>query len=572
MTQPTVAISPDVVIAQAQAGSASGSGAATQEYVSIYNNSLVSVDISNWCLKSNSGSIGCFEPSAQNETVYLNPKSHALVVSASFLAVHPESVSAGIAYDVVFLVRNATSGSIVGSLDTIRLFNKQNSEIDSIGWVSTLSGGKILTRKTFSPGLLVDTDQASDFTKVTVLAFPLSGVTYVKNIVDLCPSLDGIQEVLPDAYGFDEAGNCELLSADLCKNIASIQVVYPDRMLANDDGICLVDICENIAGLQATVPALHSAEEFYCLKLEDRVLQVTELLPNISGSDLGREFIEIFNPHESPVLLAGYVLQIGKLFEKNYDLDQATDQVAIGPNEYLVIYDSQLGFTLLNTNSGVRIVAAAGNIVSEAVYESPEDDASWSLFDIAWEYSNRQTPGTHNLKSLIEFREEVLPVTTSVVPCDTGKYRHPITNRCRNIENDTTMLVHCDNDEYRNPETNRCRKVATLASSLTPCTEGHERNSETNRCRKVEGVASVLAPCQAGYERNPETNRCKKALLAAANISESSNNFVKKEASNTLTNMLVIGAGLSAVSYGLYEWRSEFFRGLRKLTQFILGK
>lgn len=570
MVQPSSAISSDIVISQVQAGASSGTGAATQEFITIYNNSPASVDITNWCLHSNSGEIGCLKPEASNETIYLKPQAYALVVSATFLITHPESVLPVVSYDVVYPVKNANSGSIVGGSDMVRLVDGGGNEKDAISWSSTLSGGQLLSRKASTPGVLIDTDEPSDFTKTTTLTIPESGVTYLRLVVDICPTIDGLQETMPEGYGYDDAGNCDLLSSDLCGNIANIQLEYPEGMLADEQKTCMVDICENIAGLQTALPASHAAEDKVCYELERRTLVITELLANVSGSDSGREFIELYNPNDEALSLSGYVLQIGKTFESEYQLSDLGPGAYLEPYSYLAIYDSQLGFTLLNTNSSIRVLAPAGNIVSEVQYSEPADDQSWSFFDNSWAYTHLPTPGQQNQLSFVE-EAEVLTATTGQVACTAGKYRHPITNRCRNIENDTVMLAACDNDEYRNPETNRCRKTATLASTLAACAEGYERNTETNRCRK-EGTTTTLAPCQTGYERNLETNRCRKALLVAASDPNGSGAVVQEAGNNVLTNALIITAGLSAAGYGLYEWRSEFFRGLRRLAQLASSK
>ncbi len=574
MAQPVYAISSDIVISQVQAGAASGTGAATQEFITLYNNSSSSVDITNWCLKSNSGEIGCFKPEVSNETIYLKPYSHALVVSASFLTTHPESLVPAVSYDVVYPVKNATSGSVVGGNDAVRLVDSSGDEKDMVSWTSSLTGGQLLNRKTSTVDVLIDTDNPSDFAKITILSIPESGVTYQRFVVDMCPSIEEVQESMPAGYGYDEAGNCELLTTDLCENIALIQLEYPEGMMANEQKVCEVDICENIAGLQAVLPDMHFAEGKVCEELEQRSLIITEVLANVTGSDIGREFIEFYNPNNEALSLSGYIVQIGKSYEKAFRLDDIGLSAGLEPYSYLVVYDSQLNFTLLNTNSGVRVLAPAGNIVSDVQYREPPDDQSWSLIDNSWVYTNQPTPANQNQPSYFE-EAEVLAVSTGSsvsTACLPGKYRHPITNRCRNIENDTVMLAACDNDEYRNPETNRCRKTATLASTLAACAEGYERNLETNRCRKEVATTTTLTPCQAGYERNPETNRCRKSLLAATSANVGSEAVVKDTANNTLTNALILTAGVGAASYGLYEWRTEFFRVIRRLTQLISGK
>lgn len=294
---------------------------------------------------------------------------------------------------------------------------------------------------------------------------------------------------------------------------------------------------------------------------------MSELLSNVAGSDAGNEFIELYNPNDEPIELKGYVLQLGKTYETSIVLE---GDETIQPRSFAIYRDDELGFTLLNTTDNIRLVAPAGSIVSETSYSEPADDESWAFIDGAWQYTNRVTPNAVNLARFVEMGE--VESAVSVQSCPVGKYRHPITNRCRNIEGDAAMLVACDVDEYRNPDTNRCRKIASLTATLAPCNDGYERNPDTNRCRKVDEVSASLASCQAGYERNPETNRCRKAVspietfasAPAANTNDGGGSFLK--------NALIITAGVGAVSYGLYEWRSELARGLRRILSLVSRK
>ena len=148
--------------------------------------------------------------------------------------------------------------------------------------------------------------------------------------------------------------------------------------------------------------------------------------------------------------------------------------------------------------------------------------------------------------------------------CGPGKYRHPLTNRCRNVETDVVTFAGCDADEYRNPETNRCRKISTAASLLTPCDATQERNPETNRCRKIlASTDTALTPCAAGYERNPETNRCRKVIASAANTAVIGD--VQNESQSTNNNRYIGLAAFGAVIvYGIYEWRTEIIKLFRR--------
>jgi hypothetical protein len=572
------AVSSNLVISQLQLGA---SGASKHEFVQLYNNSDGELDITDWCLTYSDYkdetrvTLRCFAKPEGADGLKVPPYGNILVASQTY------PLPTGVATSERFA---GSSTDLSGARGHVRISDSFGVEVDKVAWdnkantpplspeglaATTPAVGNSIARAG-SP-VLIDTDNnAMDFHEQ--ISAPLSSEVFEyvapKEIIDLC-QMDGVQETMPEGYDYDEAGNCELIADDVCLNIDKIQLGYPEGMLADGEKGCFVDMCLNLESLQVSVPTGYVQFEGTCTKLEDRELLVTEVFANASGADTGREYIEIFNPNSDPVPLDGYVLQIGKTFEKSYALTEVGNGEMIAPNQYLVFSD-ELGYTLLNTGSGVRLVAPAGNLVSETSYQAPADDMSWSLFANGWQYTNQPTPGEPNVASLVEEDvddEEVLGVAT-LAPCSAGKYRHPVTNRCRNIETDANILASCEADEYRNPETNRCRKLATLASAtLASCEDGYERNPDTNRCRKVADAAtSSLRPCEDGYERNPDTNRCR----AASTSSNLPGAFQASDESASTLNWPVVGMVTSvAVGYAVYEWRRELAKGFRAISSGI---
>ena len=561
-----------MMISQVSAGN---SLSANNEFVEVYNNAEVDVDISNWCISyaSSSGSLQskpryCFTPADAVTQLFLRSKSYALVTTPNYIlpTITIDNVTTQLIADGIFNDPgiSMTSGHI--------LLSSSDGVIDTLGWGTAPLAETIasiaptaslsLQRKMVSGSMQDTNNNLADFLRVAPL-FRSSGVYEVRTPIDLCATIEGVQETIPDGYGYDDAGNCELLSSDVCSNLENIQLTIPDGMVSqNGSCIILVDLCLNLEGLQTVLPDGYALRVDECFKPVE--LKLTELLPNVSGSDTGDEFIEVHNTSLETVDLSLYRLSSGKDLEDHYDFSVGT---TIMPGQYRVFYDSETQLTLLNTSSRVSIQFFDGTVVDEVpTYFEPRDDESWALIGSQWAYTDRVTPGLANLPMLIDDDDDKLPVVAGLTACAAGKYRHPITNRCRNIESDTSMLVACDNDEYRNPETNRCRKVVSLASTLVPCSEGYERNALTNRCRKVAGVTTQLAACQPGYERNSTTNRCRKVILAAATAASIPS--VSGPATTTTTLIGVAGAGV--VGYGLYEWRAELLRGARRFKSLVI--
>ncbi|MEO5691426.1 MAG: lamin tail domain-containing protein [Candidatus Saccharimonadales bacterium] len=571
----------EIVITHIQTGGV-GSGTAGQEFVAIANASTQDINVSGWCIKysdytySTFSDLYCFNVAPDSDEVHIAAKSHAVIISHTY----PTPLT-----NVTGLFTN-TSSSLSSTRGHIVLRNALNEPVDIVAWDNkaaappvkpeTLAapapaGGSMLTRIVLGD-TYTDTDNNSlDFkvnNSVLPTAAPLIDYSIPTQVIDLCGTIDGIQEILPVGYDFDEAGNCEYESFDLCKNIIRIQLVVPENTMQYE-GNCLdlvLDVCKNIDGFQLDIPTNYRVlEDNLCkLILPKSSIFINEVLPNANGVDTGKEFIELYNSGEVAADLSDYYLLVGKQLEKRIQLPTHT----LGVGGYVAFTDEELGFTLLNTTTNIRIVYYDGSLVNEMIpYENPGDDISWSRIDGIWQYTNNPTPKQHNKSAT-----EVLSTQTEiagVIACPAGKYRNPLTNRCRNIEEDVSVLGSCDGDEYRNPETNRCRKISTAASSLAPCESGYERNEETNRCRKIVQETS-LTPCAEGYERNPETNRCRKALsneVLASAVEE-----VADPQNQMNMYPLLTAAAAGGFAYGVYEWRVEARAILRRMLDYFQKK
>ena len=533
---PAAAIGVDPVISHVKTGESSS---ASNEFIAIYNNSGEIVDVTDWCIVYSSASdatktnLACLSSEDTNTQIVLEPFSYARFASSVFSA----SVTG-------FLADEQFSAGLSGTGGHIRLLDANKVERDKVGWgtataaesapVAVHSSGSMLVRKAIpATSFLQDlNNNASDFISEIVSIIPTSGLSEVVLPDDVCTNLDGLQTELPDDYFFD------------------------------GQSICVQDQCDNLDGLQADVPAGYEStdgmncEEVTTLPLESSILLITELLPNVTSSDTGKEFIEIYNPNEHEVPLNGYKLELGPQFSKHHLFSDGI----LNPFSYLTLSDLLSGLTLPNTSASLRLVAPSGDIVSQAdAYDNPKDDQAWVLIDDEWQYSSMPTPGSENLLPVVavtNLDDEELE------PCPAGKYRNPETNRCRNIEVEND-LRSCEPGQIRNPETNRCRSVSS-ADNLVPCKPGQERNPETNRCRSIVDTASALQPCEPGEERNPETNRCRKiTALGASTMSDVQD--IPAPTSSSFNWWLVGGAVVAALGYALYEWRSEISRLFNRL-------
>ena len=538
-----------VVIYQVQAGgvtnvpAGASTVAATREFISIYNNTDQNVDVTDWCLLNKTNkAMKCFEAPAYNIALKIPGYSYVTVTSDNFASDYAYSP------DFIYSTTSATSnGLIIASNDDIKLVNSSGDIADEVSWGSTpdklpgLSSGFLYQRnKEPAPSQkLINTGLLSDFTKMSSLTIPANKTLEEFEEFDACRNIIGIQSSVPDGYEVDVAGNCALPPVNVCPNLDVLYTVLPDGYLLDENGDCQPDSCLNIDSLQIVVPdGMVSDDDGRCF-IKPLPLRITELLPNPSGSDIGNEFIEIYNPNIVDVDLATYGFYIGGDYVHKYTF--ATD-AHISPGQYLTFYNDDIKFTLVNTTSSVRLVALNDLLIDETiVYEDVGDGMTWALIDKIWQWTNQPTPNKINLSSLIETKVNVVIPISTLVPCKDGQYRSEETHRCRNIISDVADLV--------------------------PCAEGQERNPATNRCRSITTAVlgdSTLKPCDPGQERNPETNRCRN-IIAAIPTADYAPEQVDIKNEDYASWYIMGGLGLIAVSYAVWEWRVEFSRLFKKI-------
>lgn len=525
------ATSSNLLITQVQAGANSTlTGASLMEYISIYNNSSQDVEISNWCLINKSNvKFACFQPADNSTHIWVSPNSYSTIASVKF------TENFGVTTDLIYTPNNNISGSIVASSDSISLVDSSNTEIDNVSWGTSLVGGHILQRKLSpDPKIYIDNDLNSDFSNLTSLTVQNSGLYEQQILIDICKNIDGIQLVMPSGYELDNNSDCQ---PDICLNLIGLQLQLPTDMYIDSTNNCTkIDLCLNLDDFQTAIPVNYFQDEFNNCYVIASQLIINEIFPNVIGSDVGNEFVEIYNPTDTPVDLSFYRIAIGIDSPKYYNFPIGS---LVQPKSYYVLYNSNLNFTLLNTSSKVNIETIDGQLVhSTSIYLNPKEGESWNLIGNNWEYSNQPTPGIENLESVIIDTEVNQP--------------------------------KCAENQYLNPDTNRCRLITTKISKLTPCRDGEYRSEETNRCRAILGATTTLAECPEGQYRNPDTNRCKKNI-EINRVDYPNNATLNIESTNTgrtvLTSVLAITIG-----YGVWEWRFELDSMFKKLKKSFKNK
>jgi len=112
--------------------------------------------------------------------------------------------------------------------------------------------------------------------------------------------------------------------------------------------------------------------------LSDQV-EVTEVFPNPEGPDNEEEWIEITNGGSEAVNLGNWTLDDG---EGGSDPFTFPDSTILEPGQTLVLYRTETGIALNNSNETVQLSDFTDETMSEISYESSEEDQSYAEIQI----------------------------------------------------------------------------------------------------------------------------------------------------------------------------------------------
>ena len=301
------------------------------------------------------------------------------------------------------------------------------------------------------------------------------------------------------------------------------------------------DVCLETTGFQLNIEECTASSPTNNPSLEDYVapvhtLQITEFFANPSGTDTGKEFIELYNFGDGSVNLAEYTLIVEGSSASSKKTHKLPD-MSIQRNEYIALYNNTpLTFSLNNTAGKISIMHSS-QVVDESRYTNTKEGYSWALIGDGFSLAI-PSPNAPNLL------EDIVLVD------DKGKI---------------TEVKPCAIDQERNPLTGRCRKIATVAAP-TPCKAGQERNPATGRCRNIP-VKKTPTPCKVGQERNPATGRCRNIKLK---IPPKTGDGVKavaiKESETFLIWVLAAVMLTGALGYIGWEWRHEIKQYIKRIN------
>jgi hypothetical protein len=236
------------------------------------------------------------------------------------------------------------------------------------------------------------------------------------------------------------------------------------------------------------------------------------------------QFVEFFNTSSEIVDLSGCSISYKN---KSYPLSGVVPE-----NGYFAFRSETLKLTKNPTSSNVISLVDVNDAVVDTLeyLHGQKKSVALAVFGVdengeeIWKQTYAQTPGEENIYQ--EFRS-----------CPSGKIINPSTGNCINFV-EQVALPDCGEGRYRHPETNRCRNIISASTEPVPCKDGYERNPETNRCRKIRENSGT------DYALEPLTFSEKSSFMAYGTLSA------------------VITTG---VLYIIFQFRSEIAGFFKKL-------
>jgi len=119
---------------------------------------------------------------------------------------------------------------------------------------------------------------------------------------------------------------------------------------------------------------------------------INELLPSPEGQDEEEEWIEIFNQNETQVDISSWTLSDIVGTTHKYTLPEGS---IIGPKEFLVIPRPKSGIILNNSGDGIKLRNPADGLEDEVSYEKAPTGMSFGRYGDKWQWGI-PTPGAPN--------------------------------------------------------------------------------------------------------------------------------------------------------------------------------
>ncbi len=394
---------------------------ATHELIALLNTTDEPIDVSQWCARNkNNHSLFCFSNEA-GDTYVISPHQSVVIVSEDYAAT--TATSDDVVYDHIFSVANKSSGSLVGSNDTVQLYDEMGRLVDGWSWTATVPKGNGYIRHLPHLGEGEVLAGIPSFTPAPIVQ--VSGGGLVKEASPI------IEEEVP-------SDDRELKSASVY-----ISEIYPNPVGA-DGGNEFVELVN-----QGDVAVLLDA---FALRITSGTTRKIHSFPSgvsiapgqyLAFSDTDMKYT-LNNSAGQVELIDRSVLATGEVMD---DVSYQAPKEAASWALFLLEQDAGVAweYTLEPTPGGINVRMSPDSATAQASDDEPKPCADMY-------YRN---PETGRCKKVV--------VASLPSPCKEGQYRSPDTGRCRNIAA-VASPTPCKQGQERNPETNRCRNSVKMTT------------------------------------------------------------------------------------------------------------
>jgi hypothetical protein len=339
-----------IVISELETGTSASAG---QEFVELYNPTAASVALSGWTLEYKAATS---TDTASNWVKHgtlsgtIGPYGFYLVAPKSYLALADADWSA----------------TLAGSGGNLRLKDGSGTVVDQLGY-----GASANAAEGGAPALAPAADQSLERLPGRLDELGGNGVDTDNNAADFILRNDPQPQStlsLPELPGADDSD-------------MAIGPLTDPSATASDDS-------------SATPPAVST--DGAPTPQDYAPLDITELLvnPMTPFTDAHDEFIELYNPTDSSIDLAGYTLRAGSKFHSYYVLPDIT----LASGGYVALYSSQTKVAMPNDGGAVEVLDPTGMVVDVTPpYGAAPEGQTWARFDDGWHWTLQLTPDQPNV-------------------------------------------------------------------------------------------------------------------------------------------------------------------------------
>jgi hypothetical protein len=299
------------------------------------------------------------------------------------------------------VISEFVSDPVSGGKEWVELFNHGAGEVDLAGWtIEEGSGAKTQLTGTLAPQAYLAVEKSSLNNDGDIIILKDSSgvigdsVAYGDwddgDVSDNAPAPSDPNSVILtnlDNVNANDAANYQL-TTEPTRGAANVFIPLP--VVENPP----VDSPPEVAPL--TTPEENPVVEEDPAPVEvdyANTVRINEFLPDPSGADTGREWIELFNLSGSEINLKDWTLDDEEGGSTSYKIPADFILPAGG---YALFGNDATKLVLNNTSDHVRLFSPDGKMIDDAAYSGVKENQADSYFSTGFVWNNNLTPGAVN--------------------------------------------------------------------------------------------------------------------------------------------------------------------------------